>query len=89
MPDLFVTYDYILMKTRIDAKFTYQSPSQCWRFDISLARIWGPDPQHTDQQKYNNAITFDFSLNLTGAGYGGVSDMASGVSSPVAAPPQK
>lgn len=80
MPDLFLTYDYILMRTKVDGKFTYQSPSQCWRFEISLARSWGPDPKNTDKQKYNNLISFDFSLNLTGAGYGGVSDMASGAS---------
>lgn len=87
MPDFFFTYDYIQMRTQVDGKLTYQSPSQCWKFEISLARSWGPDPKHTDRQKYNNVFNFNFSLNLTGAGYGGVTDVANGVSAPVAAPP--
>jgi hypothetical protein len=71
--------DYILPSARAQYSFTqrqiltagggvlFQSPSQCWRFSTTI-----------DYKVQENTVVWgvDLSLNLTGEGFGGVSDLA-------------
>ncbi len=56
------------------AALAFQSPSRCWRFEVSARRTLGPS-----LNDFNTTWSADLSLNLTGSGFGGVSQATSGL----------
>jgi len=70
MPAVGSSYDFLTHSFfTANLNLTFQSPSQCWRFVASLSHYLG---------RPGVEVRFDFSLNLTGESFGGVSDVASG-----------
>ena len=49
----------------------FQSPAQCWKVDLGMSHSL-----NCGQEGGCNTVTVDFSLNLTGTGFGGVTEAA-------------
>jgi LPS-assembly protein len=68
MPAVSASYSFVGNKfLKAASSITFQSPSKCWRFNVSSSWEIGTNPQ-----LFNPDIT----LNLTGLGFGGVSEVA-------------
>lgn len=71
-----ISYDLVvkrLNETNLGLRF--QSPSHCWRFDINFfQRIVPRDRPNEDPSEIGSS--FDLSLNLSGSGFGGISEVS-------------
>lgn len=67
MPAISASYSFVGNKfLKAASSITFQSPSKCWRFNVTSSWEIG-----TNSQLFNPDIT----LNLTGLGFGGVSEV--------------
>jgi LPS-assembly protein len=85
MPGASVSYD--MLKSRwqeANTTLTFQSPSECWKLDLGYYQNVCPIEKEGDTGWCTN-FRFNLSLNLTGSGFGAVSDpkaLASGAQPP-------
>ncbi len=79
MPSFSAAYDLISSRWQVlNSVLTFQSPSQCWKFDINFSQQINPNVTR-DNEMYIHNIGFNLSLNLTGSGFGGISEAANQV----------
>jgi LPS-assembly protein len=79
LPSLSSSYDLVSRKwLSLDGAIRFQSPSQCWKFEVNGSRYVCARSRPEDTGVCNR-IGVDLSLNLTGSGFGGVGDVASAV----------
>ena len=72
LPRMSVSRDFNAHKwLSVQSNVRFQSPSQCWRFEVGVVR-------RTCDKPLGYCLDFgvDLSLNLTGSGFGGVSELA-------------
>ncbi|MBC7693723.1 MAG: LPS-assembly protein LptD [Methylotenera sp.] len=78
MPSISISYDLILRKWQeAISRVSFQSPSQCWKFDVSFAQRAAPILNKDRDTGWDTSFGVDLSLNLTGSGFGGVSEVTS------------
>lgn len=74
MPSARAAYDLINSRwLSADTLVSFQSPSQCWRLDLGLTQALCPDQGSTGRD-WCRAVKFTFGWNLTGSGFGGLTD---------------
>lgn len=79
LPSISYSYNLIARRTANGAAgLRFQSPSQCWSVDLSGSIVPFPR-QREDDPRFETKVGFDLTLNLTGAGFAGFGDMASGL----------
>lgn len=74
MPGASVSYD--MLKSRwqeANSTLTFQSPSECWKLDLSYLQSVCPKVR-PDDTGWCGSFRFNLSLNLTGSGFGSISD---------------
>jgi lipopolysaccharide export system protein LptA len=76
LPSFAISYDLISKKMmEASGSFRLQSPSQCWRFDIGT-QLYSCIKQGEINTSVCHRVGIDFSLNLTGSGFGGITEAA-------------
>jgi LPS-assembly protein len=76
LPSVYVSYDLITKRYQeAGASLRFQSPSRCWRIDLSARGTICRESAFCIQRP-----AVDLSLNLTGEGFGGVGDVAKSAS---------
>lgn len=69
LPSGFVSYDFVTKQMQeTGLALTFQSPSQCWSFDLGFREFVCPKQSPSDTGRCINP-TIDFSLNLSGDGF--------------------
>ena len=67
----------------VDLSMKVQSPAKCYSFSVGFSRT--PTPPEVllrngpDAPKYSNTYTFDFTFNLTGSGFSGITEVSDAV----------
>lgn len=74
IPGASVSYDMLKSKWQeANTTLTFQSPSECWKLDLGYYQNVCPKERPEDSGWCSN-FRFNLSLNLTGSGFGSVSD---------------
>lgn len=79
MPSIKVTYD--VLKSRwmeLDSALVFQSPSECWKLDLGFNQQLCPVKEGSDDSTLCSAFRFNLSINLTGSGFGSISETPGG-----------
>ncbi len=76
MPLGSLSYDFVSDRLiRADGTLSFQSPSRCYKVDLKVARFVCDRQTSTDRGVCSD-YRFEFSWNLTGAGFSGLDNMA-------------
>ncbi len=74
MPSAKVSYNLITRRwLSADTLVGFQSPSQCWKMEVGVNQSICPDYEVT-KKYWCHAFKFTFGWNLTGSGFGGISN---------------
>ena len=74
MPTAAVSYDLLSRRWQeANTTLTFQSPSECWKLDLGYYQNVCPKERPSDSG-WCSSFRFNLSLNLTGSGFGSISD---------------
>lgn len=74
MPGASVSYDFLKSRWQeANTTLTFQSPSECWKLDLSYLQNVCPKLR-PDDTGWCGSFRFNLSLNLTGSGFGSITD---------------
>ncbi len=81
LPKLGISYDLLVHRAvGANAALIFQDPSRCWKVELSGSKAPCPVIK-PDDTGYCHKVGLDLSLNLTGSGFGGVSEVSNAVTS--------
>lgn len=82
MPGASLSYDLLRSRwTEANTTLTFQSPSECWKLDLKYLQKGCPKLNPEDSG-WCGSFLFNLSLNLTGSGFGSISDPKSIAAAP-------
>ncbi|MBS1962494.1 MAG: LPS-assembly protein LptD [Bdellovibrionales bacterium] len=74
MPSVSLYYNILGSRWQeANSALTFQSPSECWKLDLAFNQ-YSCQPERPEDSHWCHEFKFNLSLNLTGSGFGSVSD---------------